>query len=183
MATASFFLFHFGAFTGVHGVFVDALFPLVPERFALDELTLPFVFVFPEICARITVHLLGQAPPLLLSGVALLFASHGISFLVHYLLRGEAAAARPGAEMMAPYGRVVVLHAVVLGGGFLAAARGSPAAVLWLLAILKTLLDLGLHLRFHRAGAAPPAATAARAGDRGRRSSGSAPRRPSGKGR
>jgi uncharacterized membrane protein AbrB (regulator of aidB expression) len=61
--------------------------------------------------------------------------------------------------MFRPYGRVMVLHVVILLGGFLVQLLGSPAPALALLVLLKTGLDLGAHLREHQP-AAPPAPAA-----------------------
>ena len=79
-----------------------------------------------------------------------LFLSHGISFFYNFLLKGEYATAKPQQLMGAPYGRVVVMHIAILGGGFLTMAMGSPAALLLLLVVLKTIVDINLHLRSHK---------------------------------
>jgi hypothetical protein len=47
--------------------------------------------------------------------------------------------------MQQPYGRIVVLHLTILGGGFLMLALHSPAVGLLLLVALKTALDLRGH--------------------------------------
>jgi hypothetical protein len=49
--------------------------------------------------------------------------------------------------MWQPYGRIVVLHIALLGGGILIKAGHSPVAGLLLLIALKTFLDLAGHLR------------------------------------
>src|SRR5437764_13367701 len=51
--------------------------------------------------------------------------------------------------MTRPYGRVMVLHVVILGGGFLVQALGAPVAAIAMLVVLKTGLDLVGHLREH----------------------------------
>jgi len=43
----------------------------------------------------------------------------------------------------------MVLHVVILGGGFLVTMLGSPLIALALLVVLKTGLDLFAHLREH----------------------------------
>jgi hypothetical protein len=59
--------------------------------------------------------------------------------------------------MMAPYGRVVVLHLTILFGGIAIAATGATVVALVLLVVLKAILDLGFHLGEHsRLRAAPP---------------------------
>lgn len=119
-----FFVFHYGLFWAVHGVFVFALFgpPQGPTT---------------------TVAI----------GVLVLFASHGVSFFVNYVGRGEYLETSPSQQMSQPYSRVVVLHFTVLGGGFLTLLLGAPVAALALLVILKTAIDLRSHLREHRVAA------------------------------
>jgi len=82
--------------------------------------------------------------------VLALFVSHGVSFVQNYLLKGEYAAARPEKLMGSPYGRIVVMHIAILAGGFLTMAIGSPAPLLVVLVVLKTVLDVGLHNREHK---------------------------------
>ena len=81
--------------------------------------------------------------------VALLFMSHGLSFGLNYLGRGEYRVAVPGWQMWRPYGRVFTFHLATLGGGMLAARWGSPMWALVLLVTLKTLIDAGTHLVAH----------------------------------
>jgi hypothetical protein len=52
--------------------------------------------------------------------------------------------------MSQPYSRVVVLHLTIIGGAFLVASLGTPLALLVLLILLKTAVDLRAHLREHR---------------------------------
>ena len=79
-----------------------------------------------------------------------LFLSHGVSFVYNYLLKGEYATAKPQQLMCAPYGRVVVMHIAILGGGSFTMTMGSPAVFLLILVILKTIVDMNLHLRGHK---------------------------------
>ena len=80
---------------------------------------------------------------------AVLAASHAFSFAWNYLHRGEFRGASPKALMARPYGRVMVLHMVIIVGGFGALALGSPLWALLLLVILKTALDLRAHVKEH----------------------------------
>lgn len=128
----AFFCFHYGMFCFVHGMFVHALFS---GEHAMDR----------GVWALVGILL---TTPSLLAAVALMLASHGWSFVAHTLL-----APRDGALdnvrriMMRPYGRMVVLHVTILGGGFLSASLGSPAAVLVPLIVFKIVADLFLHRR------------------------------------
>ena len=136
LGMAPFFVVHYGLFWTVHGAFVVSTFG--------DD-----------------VGLWANHGGLQVEGIVALALSHGASFVLNYLARGEWRTAAPGAEMFKPYGRVVLLHVVILAGGFLAEATGSGVVALALLVGLKTALDLGVHLVGHRmrlrAEAVPPA--------------------------
>lgn len=56
--------------------------------------------------------------------------SHGVSFAVNYIASGAYRTADPGRLLFAPYGRVMVLHVVILLGGFMVQALGSIIAPL-----------------------------------------------------
>ena len=88
--------------------------------------------------------------------------SHGASFFLNYLGRGEYLTATPGGQMGRVYGRVVVLHLTIIFGSFVVAFLGSPIGALLVLVVLKTAFDLGLHLRERRTSGPPqPRAAAA----------------------
>ena len=127
-----FFMFHYGMFTFVHGIFVFTLFggglahadrSLTP-RGLLDALQQAG---------------LGYA-------VLALVASHGVSFFHNYLGGGEYSRVGLDRLMTRPYARVVVLHLTILGGGFLVLLLRSPLPALLVLIALKTAIDLRAHL-------------------------------------
>lgn len=77
-----------------------------------------------------------------------LLASHLFSTLFNYFSRGEYKGRSPTQQMFAPYGRVVILHIVIIVGGALAMAFGSVWALI-VLVILKIVTDIGLHNASH----------------------------------
>lgn len=81
--------------------------------------------------------------------IATLFVSHGVSFGLNYLGRGEYRTALPIGQMWAPYGRVIAFQIAALGGGALAGKLGSPIWALVLLVVLKTAVDAGTHVVSH----------------------------------
>jgi hypothetical protein len=123
-----FFIFHYGLFWTVHGIFVFVLFGLT---FSSETR--------------------GGFEP---GGVAIaavsLFLSHGVSFFVNFLGKDEYLTISPNRQMLEPYPRVVVLHVTILAGGFLAGYLGAPLAALVMLVLLKTAIDLWAHVREHR---------------------------------
>src|SRR2546430_13940696 len=137
--TIPFFIFHYGMFTTVHGVVVLTLFGGVNRR----GFPGPSTFLHAVQAAGLWPHALALA------------ASHGVSFAFNYIGAGEYRTAALAKLMTRPYGRVMVLHVVILGGGFLVQALGAPLAAVAVLVVLKTGLDLGGHLREHAAPRPP----------------------------
>jgi hypothetical protein len=126
-----FFCVHFGGFTTIHGVFVFAMFggPAYAHQF----------FPTPaSVLAAIRQTGIGFA-------VIGLVLSHGVSFVWNYLLGGEYRRASLQLLMMQPYGRVMVMHFVILGGGFLVMALHSPVPALVVLVLLKIAVDVRAH--------------------------------------
>ena len=141
-----FFCFHYGMFTAVHGVFVLGFFG---KQFRQGA-SFPSVG---DVIGFISELHLGYA-------VLALVASHAFSFGYNYLWRGEFRTSSLQSLMQQPYGRVVVLHLAILGGGFLIMALRSPTAGLVLLVVLKIVLDVRSHWKEHRRVApelSPPA--------------------------
>ncbi|MCB1685702.1 MAG: DUF6498-containing protein [Pseudomonadales bacterium] len=155
---SAFFLIHYGGFCAVHGLFVLAMTqPEMPD--VLSDMNWPFVFVFVELLVKVIGHVLSIAPQEWLIGFVALFVSHGISLWLNYFRGGEFRRQSVKDLMSAPYKRIVVLHIAIIAGGFGIMALGSPLALLLLLILLKTVMDVWLHLRERRRQA--PASVAA----------------------
>ena len=125
-----FFVLHYGGFVTVHGILVLTLFGGMTKGFPG-----PATFVD-------AVRNTGIAP-----AAWALVLSHGVSFAFNYIGSGEYRTTQLQTLMARPYGRVVVLHFVILAGGFLVLALGSPLLPLALLVVLKTGLDLRGHMK------------------------------------
>ena len=132
---SAFFTVHYGFFWLGHGVFVYALFGDGRESPEFD------------LSDHIAELASGGLPVEGLIGLAM---SHGASFVLNYLLGGEWREADPASEMFRPYGRVVILHVVLIAGGFLILLTGGGILALALFIVLKTGLDLGIHLKAHQ---------------------------------
>ena len=143
---AIFFLFHYGMFWFVHGLFVFAL-PVFGNGFGLDS------------------GANGAFGDVLWTNVLLaagaLFISHGASFLLNFIGRGEYIVTSAARQMATPYSRVIVLHLTIIFGSMVVAFLGAPIGALVVLIGLKTAFDLGLHLREHRSSGPPLPAGAA----------------------
>ena len=136
----SFFIVHFGGFTLVHGIFVFVLFGLGLPMGAEGSSVI-----------RPDFSILG----ILLMFIAMLI-SHGISYQSNFIERGEYKKVSPGEQMFKPYGRVIVMHIVIIGSGFLFGAVGSGRIFACIVIIIKTTLDYYLHnserLKFFKSG-------------------------------
>ncbi len=132
----AFFAVHYGIFTFVHGMFVVTLFA-PPEIEGMAD----------------AIAFLLSATGLLWPLLALV-ASHGLSFALNFLGGGEWRRIEAGTLMMQPYGRVVVLHLVILAGGAITLALGEPLGALVVLVVLKIGVDVVAHRRQHAAAPA-----------------------------
>jgi hypothetical protein len=151
-----FFAVHYGIFWLGHGLFLMLLPGFALFGGAFDQSTFPVAPIgsgFPPdgvFGGPIQGNGFGTVDTraVVFGGLAM-FVSHGVSFFQNYIGRGEYLQTTAGKQMIAVYGRVVVLHLTILLGAFAIAALGAPIWVLVILVIGKTVLDLGLHAREH----------------------------------
>lgn len=136
IALAAFFLVHYGAFCAGHGVFLASIFPVRGSMGAELEIW------------QILAGMLRE--PAALGAIAVLVASHGYSFARNYIGRGEYRRVDIGRMMLRPYGRIVVVHLFILGGGLLLQGLQAPVAALLLFIVLKTGIDYAMHRRERR---------------------------------
>ena len=163
-----FFLVHYGMFWLGHGLFVFLFLPAMSGSFSGSGPNLDCVPALPgefgpgfgpgfgQDCASPMGEILWGS---VVIGAIALFISHGASFLFNFIGRAEYLTKSPASQMAAPYGRVVVLHLTIIFGGMVVAFLGAPIGALLVLVGLKTIFDLSLHLREHRAAdrEVPPA--------------------------
>ena len=145
-----FFMVHYGGFCAVHGLFVLVLFGKKVEMISAKGPHLPCFFIFLELLFNVVRQLFAIVPAAFIFAFATLFISHGISFVYNYLIKGEYLHTNGQQLMGSPYSRIVVLHVAIIAGAFLTMAIGSPEAILIVLVVLKTIIDIKLHLREHR---------------------------------
>jgi len=77
--------------------------------------------------------------------------SRGASFVVNFLGRREYLRVSVAEQMFAPYGRLLILHLTIILGAFLSLVLGSPVGAIVILVLIKTIVDLGFHIREHAA--------------------------------
>lgn len=143
---AVFFPIHYGGFWVAHGVFVLGFLPTF-GRLAQGSLGAD-----PAALDRAGIDWTAAAV-----GAGALLASHGVSFLVNYLWRGEYRTASPSVQAQAPYSRVIVLHLTILLGAWAIILMGSPVGALFVLVAVKAYIDLRAHLRERDRSAVVPA--------------------------
>lgn len=136
---APFFTVHYGMFTIGHGIFIFAMFHNQPQPAETTSSPFPPINIIEPIISEY--HLFW---PLLAMAL-----SHGFSYIYNFLIKGEFLRLNPAALMLAPYGRIVILHITIILGGFAVQFLGEPIIALLLLVVLKTFMDLMAHLREH----------------------------------
>jgi hypothetical protein len=164
-AIATFFTVHYGGFWLGHGIFVLVALPLFAGGFGSGlypgEVTFnpdgSFTGSFDSAFGTTA----GPDWALVQLGSIGLAISHGASFALNYIGRGEYRVTAPVQLMLAPYSRVVVLHLTIILGAMASALLGTPIGALVILVAMKTVLDLFFHLREHRRLAEPGVVVAA----------------------
>lgn len=147
-----FFIVHYGLFWTVHGVFVTSFFGA-----GLDAVGTGIGTGGPFGLGVVSSVLLGVDSGTLAWGVLSLALGHGVSLVSNYFLGGEVRRVTAAALMARPYGRVVILHLTIIFGAFAAMLLGAPIGALLVLVVTKTVVDVGAHLREHRAIGEPRA--------------------------
>jgi len=146
---AAFFLLHFGGFCAVHGLFIGTLVLDLPAALPGDD-SWPIIFIFLQLLYEVVVQILSVAPDEWMIAFAALCVSHGVSTVQYFILDGEKSRVDLGQLMRAPYSRVMVLHVSIIMGGFAALALEQPTPMLLFLIVLKTAVDIVLHIREHK---------------------------------
>ena len=130
-----FFFIHYGMFCFVHGVFVSLFAnlssgtePGFPTPFGLIDQAL-------------------NSGPNMTTFILAIIAVQIILFAQDYILRGEYRESSVDKEMMAPYGRIIVLHFGIFAGAFAMAALGEPMIGILALILLRALWGVFLTVR------------------------------------
>ena len=125
-----FFLFHYGMFTFVHGIFVISLFGGAH-----------FSEVSPSNLQNAVAMMIEGSEGMALMA-SMLFLSNLVLTYREYFHNGRYREATLNAVMMEPYQRVAVLHLTIIFGGFLVMALHEPLLGLVMLVALKILFDI-----------------------------------------
>ncbi|MEN9604981.1 MAG: hypothetical protein RJB39_666 [Candidatus Parcubacteria bacterium] len=138
-----FFIIHFGGFMFVHLMFIIALF--------LMKLKAGETYVGPLSDSSNVIAALFDYVHILWISIAVLALSHIFSFFTNYIGRKEYLNRDKNKDpMMLPYGRVILMHLVLLVGGFVVTLLGQEAIALFALIVLKVLVDIRGHIEEHK---------------------------------
>jgi len=145
LAVTAFFCVHYGLFCAVHGIFVATLFGGMRS---MSNMADPLFLMIGRIASD-------RVGVLVVAAMALAAALDAWRAMAS-VEADDAKAVR--SIMSEPYGRIVVLHVVLLAGGFLMAALRLPSLAALLLVAFKLVHDLRL---LRRQAAAHPVSEAA----------------------
>ena len=142
-----FFLFHYGIFMLVHGVFIAVMYMIVTTgslsasgESEFELLTVIKIF-FP---AEWSIRGFLESE---LSAVAALFINHLAAFYMNFIRTGDYNYTTPPDYMLRPYKRIIVMHITILMGFFtifISGLRGAGVVIIWV--VLKVLADLKMNM-------------------------------------
>ncbi|MEO6340708.1 MAG: DUF6498-containing protein [Caulobacteraceae bacterium] len=142
-----FFTFHYGMFCTIHGIFVWSIFSQGERVAPLDGLN-PL-----ELFQHSLDYVRGDGDVGL--NLIALFGVQLFQF-IEWLWRGRWTEAEPLEQMVKPYGRIVVLHLTILGGAVPVLLMGQPVLAVFLLALLKTVIEVAGAARTPKTSGAAP---------------------------
>jgi len=158
--TIVFFAVHFGGFCAIHGVFVYMMAQGMDQAQDIDIFPKggqwwgPLVFL--QLLFNVVSGIWSKVGSEIFWPVLSLVLSHGVSFVQNYLMRGEFRETTVAQLMIAPYGRIVIMHISIIVAAFPVMALGSPLPLLFLLILAKIILDIYFHTISHGSSTDPP---------------------------
>lgn len=147
-----FFCVHYGLFCAAHGaLLVDLIgFSQQLEATAKPALSLPGPFVMFSEALHIVMAFMEHLAPAILLGVCVILLSRIVSFIEHFILRGELYKLTPNQMMMEPYGQIIVMHVGLVLGAIILRHFNNPVWLLAIIVIAKIVVDHSQHVRRHR---------------------------------
>ncbi len=135
------FIFDYGFFTLVHGVFVFAMFGMSTATSSTIARLGP-VNISEIIWPQISV--LG-----IFISFLMMIVSHGFSYHHNFIVKEEYKNCTVNYLQKNPFRRVITMHFIIVISGFIILALGYSKLIIILLIILKTLIDLLAHNNEH----------------------------------
>ena len=143
----SFFVVHYGIFCTVHGGLIWTFANGFGDDPDLSQLS-----------TLLSEPFLGNA--VILTNLFVIVAFQLYLFIGFWLLPGRWRQEKTNEIMATPYGRIIVIHLTILIGGFITVSLGEPFYMVILLALLKTVMELGVSVASNLPGKAGAPRTA-----------------------
>jgi hypothetical protein len=140
LALIPFFAVHYGIFCAGHGFFLLGMSGMMGGQGPLPPISLGPLAPFGMLAGL-------MEKPAFLWAVVGIALSHGVSFVLNFLLGREFDRTTSRDIMGQPYARVMILHVTIIFGAIAVMQLGSPVWALALLVLLKIGVDVVAHLR------------------------------------
>lgn len=146
-----FFVLHYGLFCAAHGLLLWDLLDLgkVNASVYFGEVGFGPLELFAE-GATVLIGFIELHGSVIILGIVALSLSHLVSFIEHFILRGEIFSLTNRDMMARPYGQILAMHAGLILGAIAIDKFGSTAALLTIIVGLKLLIDFKQHARRHK---------------------------------
>jgi len=146
-----FFVVHYGLFCCAHGLLLWNLLNLgkIDASVHFGNVDFGPLDLFAE-GATVLIGFINLHGSTILLGITVLALSHLISFIEHFILRGEIFSLTNRDMMARPYGQVLAMHAGLILGAMAIDKFGSTAALLAVIVGIKLLIDFMQHSRRHK---------------------------------
>jgi hypothetical protein len=132
-----FLMFHSSGFMFGHIIFIFVLFG--PHNLLLSQ---PFSVT----TINFILGILGKV----FIGALMLFFSHGYSFFHNFIERKEYNSTNTGSTIGFLYGRIILMHIVLIASGLFVGLLGAPVIGLIMLVVIKTIVDTIAHIKQHK---------------------------------
>ena len=146
-----FFVLHYGLFCSAHGLLLWDLLDLgkVDASVYFGDIGFGPLELFAE-GAAVLIGFIDLHGSVIMLGIVALTLSHLVSFIEHFILRGEIFSLTNRDMMARPYGQILAMHAGLILGAVAVDKFGSTAALLAVIVVLKLLIDFMQHKRRHK---------------------------------
>lgn len=146
-----FFIIHYGGFAAGHGAFLMEFLEIGDaENISSEQNAWPGPLVLLQMLWNVVQSIWVSMPSGFIWALVALVISHGVSYVVNFILAGERNTTKVKQLMGQPYGRVVIMHVAIIAAGFFIIKLGSPVALLISLVLAKIIMDVVLHNRSHK---------------------------------
>ncbi len=147
-----FFIFHYGMFCTVHGVFLWDILNLgdKPEVTTLFGFSVSGIFELIAEGVAVFQGFVALHSPIIWLGVISLLLSRLVSFIENFIIRGEIFKIKVKTLMGRPYAQIVVMHAGIIFGAAAIERFGSSVALLLIIVAFKLIVDCVTHQRQYK---------------------------------